>query len=97
MRACDAALAILLETRNPSVMYGDEGLCHEIAKRLGWDHEGPWTTRRVLAALSRTPGELVKSYCQMPSDCCARGQSVLCFELPEELHQKMMRELGKGK
>ncbi len=83
MRACDAAFAELAETRNPSVKYGDEWLAHQIAARLGWGHEGPQTTRRLLRALSRTPGRLVKSCVRMPRDCCARGQAVLCFELPE--------------
>jgi hypothetical protein len=87
MRACDAALEILKEHQSPGVMYGDEWLCHQIAERLGWEHEGPYTTRRVLAALSRTPGRLVKSRVVMPGDCCARGQSVLHFELPPDLMQ----------
>lgn len=83
MRACDAAVAVLRENNEPTIMYGDEWLAHEVAKRLGWPPEGPWTTRRVLAALSRTPGPLTKSYVRMPSDCCARGQAALCFSLPE--------------
>jgi hypothetical protein len=74
-------------------MYGDEGLCHEIAERLGWKHEGPHTSRRLLKTLSKTPGRLVKSYCKMPRDCCARGQSVLCFELPEPEYSTLMDEL----
>lgn len=53
------------------------------AERLGWKYEGPWTTRRLLAALSKTPGELIAGKVRMPSDCCARGQWVLCFSLPE--------------
>ena len=36
MRASDAAIQVLIETDNPSVMYGDEWLCHQIAARLGW-------------------------------------------------------------
>lgn len=96
MRVCDVALAVLLETNNPSVMYGDEWLCHQIAERLGWKHDGPWTTRRVLSALAKTPGRLVKSYCRMPGDCCARGQSVLHFQLPEPEYTFMMRHLRNG-
>ena len=84
MRLCDATIEILEETDNPSVMYGDEWLLHQIAKRVGIPSEGPRTSRRVLSALSKTPGKLIKSYVQMPGDCCARGQSVLCFELPTE-------------
>lgn len=61
MRACDAALQILMESDNPSVMYGNEWLGHQITGRLGWDHAGPETSRRVLRALSKTPGRLVKA------------------------------------
>lgn len=81
MRACDAAVEVLRELGEPGVMYGDEGLCHAIAERLGWEHEGPRTSRRLLAALARTPGRLHKSLVRMPSDCCARGQAVLAFSL----------------
>ena len=82
LRACDAAFEVLRETGEPGVMYGDEWLCHQIAKRLGWKPDGPWTTRRALAALARTPGVLIASKIRMPSDCCARGQWVRHFELP---------------
>ena len=96
MRACDAALQVLIETDNPSVMYGDEWLCHQIAERLGWKHEGPATTKRVLSALARTPGRLVKGLIRMPGDCCARGQSALHFELPQPEYDFMMSFLSKG-
>lgn len=82
-RVCDVAVSVMIETGNPSVMYGDEWLCHQIAKRMGWEPDGPWTTRRVLAALARTPGELIAGKVRMSSDCCARGQWVRHFELPE--------------
>lgn len=97
MRACDAAIQVLIETDNPSVMYGDEWLCHQIADRLGWEHAGPTTSRRVLRALSKTPGRLRKGLIRMPSDCCARGQSALHFELPEAEFDFMMASLRKGK
>lgn len=84
LRACDAAVEVLREHGEPTIMYGDEWLAHQVAERLGWGHEGPRTTRRVLAALSKTPGPLVKSLVQMPSDCCAKGQAVLCFALRTE-------------
>ncbi len=96
MRACDAAIEVLKATNNPAVMYGDEGLGHQIAERLGWEHDGPRTTRRVLQALSRTPGRLVKGYCRMPGDCCARGQSVLSFELPKPEYEFLMQHLHRG-
>lgn len=97
MRACDAAIQILIETNNPSVMYGDEWLCHQIAERLGWEHEGPKTSRRVLRALAKTPGRLLKGLVLMPNDCCARGQSVLHFELPKPEFEFMMGSLRQGK
>ncbi len=81
MRACDATEQFLREIGEPTVMYGDEWIAHQIAKRLGWEPQGPTTTRRLLAALARTPGPLEKSLVRMPSDCCARGQAVLCFAL----------------
>lgn len=84
LRACDAAAQVLCETGEPTIMYGDEWLAHQVAKRLGWEHQGPRTTRRVLAALARTPGRLVKTLVRMPSDCCARGQAALCFALPPD-------------
>lgn len=84
-RVCDVAVEVLMETDNPSVMYGDDWLCHEIARRMGWDHEGYKTTRRVLAALARTPGVLVPSEVRSLSGSCARGQWVRCFELPQGL------------
>lgn len=97
MRACDAAIVVLIETDNPSVMYGDEWLCHQIAGRLGWESAGPATTRRVLRALAKTPGRLEKCLIRMPSDCCARGQSALMFELPKPEHDFMMSYLRQGK
>ena len=96
MRACDAAIQVLIETDNPSVMYGDEWLCHQIAERLGWEHAGPATSRRVLRALAKTPGRLVKGLVRMPGDCCARGQSTLHFELPEPEFGFMMGFLRQG-
>lgn len=97
MRVCDAAIQVLIETDNPSLMYGDEGLCHQVAALLGWEHEGPATSRRVLQALSKTPGRLVKGLVRMPGDCCARGQSVLHFELPQPEYGFMMSFLDQGK
>jgi len=90
MKACDAAFDLLIETGNPSIMYGDEWLCHQVAEKLGWKHEGPRTSRRVLRALSRTPGRLIKGLVRMPSDCCARGQCVLHFQLPEPFYSQVL-------
>lgn len=96
MRVCDAAIEVLKDTHNTSVMYGDEYLCHQIAARLGWTPDGPETSRRVLRALSKTPGRLIKGLCQMPSDCCARGQSVLHFQLPQAEYEFLSRHLARG-
>lgn len=59
MRVCDAACEVLRKTGNPAVMWGDEGLLHAIAERLGWKHECTKTSDRVLAAIRRTPGDLI--------------------------------------
>jgi len=58
LRVCDAALLVLAETGNPAVMWGDERLCHMIAERCCWEPQGPATSKRVLAALAKTPGDL---------------------------------------
>lgn len=62
MRVCDAAVAVLTETGNPAVMWGDTGLLHLIAERAGLpSKDRAWKTENaVLAALSRRPGDLVK-------------------------------------
>ncbi len=57
MRVCDATVEVLLETGNSAVMWGDEGLLHLIAERLGWEHDCTKTSDRVLAALRKTPGD----------------------------------------
>jgi hypothetical protein len=93
MKAWEATVEVLLETQNPSIMYGDEWLCHQVAERLKWQHEGPKTSRRLLSTLSKTPGCLIKGYCKMPSDCCAKGQSVLHFELPDELLEQSSMDI----
>jgi hypothetical protein len=60
MRVCDAAMAVVTESKSPSLMWGDLNLCHAIADRLGWQHDGWRTPKRVLHALSRTPGMFTK-------------------------------------
>lgn len=61
MRVCDAAVQVLRETDSPAVMFGDEGLLHLIAERMGWPHECTKTSDRVMAALAKTPGTLRKA------------------------------------
>lgn len=62
VRVCDAAVAVLRETNNPAVMWGDCGLIDLIHERAGLK-KSRWVEIRhaqVLNALSRQPGnELV--------------------------------------
>lgn len=76
-RVCDAAVEVLQETGNPAVMWGDEGLLHLIAERMGWKHECTKTSDRVLNALSKTPGELIPKCTTTGS-----GRYVRIFHLP---------------
>ena len=65
MRICDAAEQILIETDNPAVMLGDNGLIDLIAERAGKlrDKEHPFDRHtRILNALSKQPGNLVPGY-----------------------------------
>jgi len=75
-RACDAAAEVLRETDNPRVMWGDSRLLHAIAARIGREPEGWRTEKRVLDALSRTPGELVPGTVEV-------GRRLRAFWLPE--------------
>ena len=76
--AWEAAFDVLLETDNPAVMWGDGGLLHMIAKRMGWPAMAWETEDRVMAALNRSPGRLVKGKTQLPN-----GRIVSIFRLPE--------------
>ena len=82
IRLCDAAVAVLRETDNPAVMWGDEGLLHMIANRAGLKvkNRGWETSLAVLNGLTRTPGELV------PRKTMGFGKrSVRMFVLPEKI------------
>jgi len=72
MRVCDAAVAVLRETGNPAVMYGDSGLLDQIAERANQKgHEAAHPTlrwKRVLDALTKQPGELVPGLTATPDD-----------------------------
>lgn len=61
-RICDHAVMVLCRTNNDALMSGDTVLLHQIAKAAGLPAEGPRTEHRVLSALSKTPGELIKGY-----------------------------------
>lgn len=81
MRVCDAAFAVLNETDNHAVMWGDEGLLHMIADRAGLDNrdDRPWKRSvRVLNALSRQPGSLIPLRTRI-----GNGRLVRIFRLPE--------------
>lgn len=78
LTASEATAAVLRRTNSPSVMWGDEGLCRLIAEELGWPHEGPSTIDRVLAALNKSPGMLIKKKARASS-----GRLVNRFVLPE--------------
>ena len=83
MRTCDAAVLVLRETRNPAVMWGDEGLLHSIAERAGLRCRGrSWrTSDRVLENLARTPGELVPA--KTIATIAGADRAVRIFYLPE--------------
>ena len=91
MRTCDAALAVLRETDNPAVMWGDEGLLHTIAERAGLRSCGrAWETSAcVLANLSAQPGELIPGYTFVTH--AGRDRRVRIFYLPEHERELFSR------
>jgi hypothetical protein len=85
VRVAEAAVAVLRETDNPAVMWGDCGLLDLIAERAGMERDSskwmggiPDRHTRVLNALSRRPGDLVPSF-----TLTGRGRRVRVFWLPE--------------
>jgi hypothetical protein len=80
VRTCDAAVAVLRETNNPAVMWGDEGLCHLIADRAQLRTSGrAWkTSDAVLANLARCHDGLVAG-----TTTCHGKRRVRIFWLPE--------------
>jgi hypothetical protein len=81
VRTHEAAVAVLRETQNPAVMWGDSGLLHLIADRAGLRKRSrAWQTEdAVLRNLSRAPGELVSAHTTI-----IRGNRVVrIFFLPE--------------
>lgn len=81
MRVCDATIEILKETNNDAVMWGDCVLLHMIADRLGWEHQSWRTEKRVLDALSKTPGILEPVFTRV-SNLNGRTRLVRCFRMP---------------
>lgn len=83
MRVCDAAVAILRETDNPAVMWGDSGLLDAISIRAGLK-DPFWPSvrwQRVLDALSRQPGILRPGW--TATMIAGRARNVRIFHLPE--------------
>jgi hypothetical protein len=80
MRTCDAAVAVLRESNNPAVMWGDEGLCHMIAERAQLRSCGrAWkTSDAVLANLARCHDGLIAG-----KTTCHGRRLVRIFWLPE--------------
>ncbi len=76
--AAEAAVEVLRETNNPAICYGDGGLFHLVADKIGWPHEMWFTEDRVLNAIDRHhSGHLVKRYFM-----ATRGKARV-FYLPE--------------
>lgn len=76
-------------------MYG-EWLAHQVAKELGLKHDGPRTTRRVLAALARTPGPLVKCLVQMAMCLAGRSPTACDFLLADVVDDWQKRKQAGG-
>lgn len=80
-----AAVAVLRETNNPAVMWGDCGLLDMIHARAGLkEHEGRGAVdkrhKAVLDALSRNPGILIPG-----KTMCGHRLVVRIFRLPGAL------------
>lgn len=82
MKIWEAAVAVLHETDNPAVMWGDTALLHAIANRAraSWRGQMSRTERLVLQALSREPGILIPGKTNIPQT----GRDVRIFRLPSE-------------
>jgi hypothetical protein len=65
--AAQAAAAILRETNNPGIGWGDSRLLHAVASRLGLPPNGPFTEKLVLEKIERShQGVLIKGYVSYP-------------------------------
>ena len=76
MKVWEATVEVLRDTDNDGIMWGDSGLLHMVAEKLGWKHEAWKTENRVLAALRKNPGILIRS------NVLCHGHWVTNFELP---------------
>lgn len=94
-RVCDAATWWLRHTDNPAVGHGDAHLLHEIATLMEWEHASWRTERRVLNALSKTPGELIPTYVRYQRLCRNFYLPECC---PERLRpNRVLNEPGSDK
>lgn len=84
MRVCDATVDILKVTGNYAVMWGDSVLLNMIADRLGWEYTSWRTEKRILDALSKTPGILEPVFTSVRIN--GGDRLVRCFRMPEENH-----------
>jgi len=75
------AVEHLQATDNPAIMTGDHVLAHEIAEKHGMAHDGYHTERRVIEALWKTPGILVR---KLTGANWLGGRAVRMLRLPEE-------------
>lgn len=95
-----AAALVLRETKNPAVMWGDDWLLLQIARRANarclhrWTGTGTWSenggmsiTNAVLNALSRSPGELIAGYTYYG----AWKRPVRVFYLPEHAPPRLRK------
>lgn len=83
MKVHEAAVAVLRESKNPAVMWGDSGLLHMIADRANMRaKQRSWQTETaVLNALSRNHGELIPSKTTVRHG--GQERQVRIFYLPE--------------
>lgn len=98
MKPGEVAEAILRETGNPAVMWGDCGLLDLIADRMGlvrnpdkWMGGISDRHERVLAALSRNPGKLIAG-----STLCGKRR-VRIFWLEENAPAYVLERIRKAR
>ena len=79
--AAEAAAAILRETGNTGIGWGDSRLLHAVAERIGLPSNGPSTEKLVLGKIDRTHrGVLVKGFTSYPEPGLGR---VRRYSLPD--------------
>lgn len=83
-RICDIVYDVMIETDNDSICSHDSGMLGIVASRAMMDSNGAGSVvriqRRIMSALSRTPGPLIKGYTRGH-----RGNVVLKFTRVREV------------